>query len=131
MRKQHPAISSKWASRIAAIFATTGIIAGLTLIWPTIRTALSAPAPAIASVGGIVQGEALVGFAVGARLDKHDPTRLDFTEITNAARFDVGKQFEYQNYQLRVSRVHVVRDASSPGGGRTLAGVTATIVSYR
>lgn len=99
-------------------------------MWPTIRIALFETAPTIASAGSVRQGNALVGFGVGARRDKYDATRLDFTEITNASKFDVTREFEFQNYQLKLARVHVIREAS-PDGSRTLAGVTAKIVSQR
>jgi hypothetical protein len=131
MRKKQAAISSKWAPRIAAIFATAGIIAGVLTMWPTVHLALFAPTPAIASAGSIMQDNALVGFGVGARRDKQDPTRLDFTEITNASKLNYNKEFEYQNYVLKLSRVHIVRDAASFGAGRTLEGVRTTIVRER
>jgi hypothetical protein len=130
MPKKQPAISSKWAPRIAALFATAGAIAGLITMWPTISLALFASAPAVTSQGSIVQSGTYVGFGVGARRDKYDLTRLEFTEITNATRFDFTREFEYENYRLKLSKVFLVRDAT-PEGGRKLEGVTATIIQQR
>jgi hypothetical protein len=130
MGKKQPAISSKWAPRIAAIFATAGAIAGLVALWPTISLALFQSAPQVVSAGSIMQGGAYVGFGVGARRDKYDPTRLDFTEITNASRFDFNKEFDYENYRLKISKVFLVRDGTTDGG-RKLEGVTATIIRQR
>jgi hypothetical protein len=129
MPKKRPAISSKWAPRIAAIFATAGTIAGLVTLWPTISLALFQSAPPIVSAGSIMQGGSYVGFGVGARRDKYDLTRLDFTEITNATRFDFNKEFDYEGYRLKVSKVFLVRDATSDG--RKLEGVTATIIRQK
>jgi hypothetical protein len=130
MPRKQPAISSKWASRIAALFATAGTIAGLVTLWPTISVALFQSAPPVVSAGSIMQGGAYVGFGVGARRDKYDLTRLDFTEITNANRFNFNKEFDYENYRLKLSKVFLVRDATADGG-RKLEGVSATIISQK
>jgi hypothetical protein len=130
MPKKQPAISSKWAPRIAALFATAGAVAGLVTLWPTISLALFESAPPIVSAGSIMQGGSYVGFGVGARRDKYDLTRLDFTEITNANRFDFNKEFYYESHRLKLSKVFLVRDATSEGG-RKLEGVTATIIRQK
>jgi len=128
-KKRQPAISSKWAPRIAALFATAGAMAGLVTLWPTISLALFQSAPPVVTTGSIMQGGAYVGFGTGARRDKYDLTRLDFTEIANASRFDLNREFDYDGYRLKVSKVFLVRDGTSEG--RKLEGVTATIVRQK
>src|SRR5437868_5727395 len=111
--------------RLCAALAGLAVCATGLAIWQFPRA--SRASPTLAAVDNIFQADAVVGFGIGAKFDPRDPGQIEFAEITNASRLDFRKEFEFQKYILKLSRVYEVKDVapSSPaaaafGDNRTL-----------